>query len=88
MNTGLKIMLTAVGIAVLASPVMAQSRSESNPNAAAISRSHASIAHARARASATERVAPVSGAGRLDDCIHVQFPQCGGDATQTEFDRP
>jgi hypothetical protein len=86
MKTNLKVMLTAIGIAVLASPVMAQS--ESTPHAATAANVHGSVAHARARASRTEWVAPVSSAGRLDDCVHVQFPQCGGDATQTEFDRP
>ena len=85
MNTSLKVVLTAIGIAVLASPVMAQP--ESNPHAATISNARGSIAHARARATQTERVAPVPTV-RLDDCIHVQFPQCGGDATQTQFDRP
>jgi hypothetical protein len=89
MNISLKVMLTAIGIAVLASPVMAQpaSQPESNPHAATISNARGSIAHARARATQTERVAPVPTV-RLDDCVHVQFPQCGGDATQTEFDRP
>ena len=86
MNTSLKVMVTAIGIAVLASPVMAQP--DSNPHAATISNARGSIAHAHARATqTTERVAPVP-AVRLDDCVHVQFPQCGGDATQTEVDRP
>jgi hypothetical protein len=82
----LKVVLTAIGIAVLASPVMAQP--DSNPHAATISNARGSIAHARARATQTERVAPVPTVGRLDDCVHVQFPQCGGDATQSEFNRP
>ena len=25
---------------------------------------------------------------RLDDCIHVAFPQCDGNASQTRVDRP
>ena len=25
---------------------------------------------------------------RLNDCVHVAFPQCDGDATQTQADRP
>ncbi len=25
---------------------------------------------------------------RLDDCIHVAFPQCDGNATQTQVDLP
>jgi hypothetical protein len=25
---------------------------------------------------------------RLDDCIHVTFPQCDGNASQTQADRP
>lgn len=84
MNTSLKVILTAVGIAVLASPVMAQPESNSHP--AAISTARGSVD--RAHASRIERFAPVRASGRLDDCVHVQFPQCGGDATQSQYDRP
>jgi hypothetical protein len=77
MKTNLKVILTAVSVAVLASPAMAQSESHAARPAASIS-SHArgSAAHAH-----TSRVAPQAAAEeshvRLDDCVHVTFPQCG-----------
>ena len=84
MNTKLKVIVTAAGLAALASPVMA---TESNRPAAEVSQAQASAhVHHRfyARARTTEfpsQVAP----GRhptLEDCVHVAFPQCGGDAEQ------
>jgi hypothetical protein len=81
MSTNLKVILTAIGVAVLASPVMAQPESTRSP--AAISNAHGSVDRAK-----TLRVPTVQTGNRLDDCIHVQFPQCGGDSTQTQTDRP
>jgi hypothetical protein len=71
MNTNLKVIIAAMGIAVLASPVMAQP--ESNAHRAAISNAHGSVTRAQA-----SRAVPVSRSDRVEDCIHVQFPQCGG----------
>ncbi|MBO0753938.1 MAG: hypothetical protein J2P53_17595 [Bradyrhizobiaceae bacterium] len=78
MTNSLKVILTAVGIAVLASPVMAQPESQavSNPHAAAISRAHGSAV--RTPANSNSQLAPVPRWNRIDDCVHVQFPQCGG----------
>ncbi len=88
MRTSLKVILAAVAIAALASPVMAQSRS--HPHAApsaSIANARGSVAHIR-----TGRFAPgvvVEGSQiRLDDCVHVAFPQCDGNATQTQVNRP
>jgi hypothetical protein len=85
MNTSLKVILTAIGVAVLASPVMAQPESH-RAAAASISNAHGS-SHTR-----TSRVGSgVSVEGshiRIDDCVHVTFPQCGEDATLTSADRP
>lgn len=80
MRTSLKMVMAAIGVAVLASPVMAQS--ESHPNAApsaTLSSAHGSVVHTR-----TTRSGPAANIGgsqiRLDDCTHVAFPQCGGNA--------
>ncbi len=85
MNTSLKMVLTAIGVAVLASPVMAQP--EPHRASAKVSNAHASAPHAHA-----VRVRPgVTVEGnhiRIDDCVHVAFPQCGDDATLTSADRP
>ena len=81
MNTSMKVILAAISVAVLASPVMAQPESTRAP--AAISNAHGSVDRAK-----TLRVPTVQSGNRLDDCVHVQFPQCGGDATQTQSDRP
>ncbi len=72
MNTSLKVILTAVGIAILASPVMAQPESNAPAGHANISNAHGS-AHVRAgRAAATNEGNQV----RSDDCAHSGFPQC------------
>jgi hypothetical protein len=71
MNTKLKVTFAAIGIAVLASPVMAQP--ESNPHSAAISYAHGSVTRVHAN-----RTFPVQKTDRVEDCVHVQFPQCGG----------
>jgi len=84
MNTSMKVILTAIGVAVLASPVVAQPGAAP---AASISNAHGSSSHTR-----TTRVgsgAAVEGSHiHLDDCIHVAFPQCGEDAMLTSADRP
>jgi hypothetical protein len=86
MSTSLKLILAATAIAVVASPVMAQSQSR------AYARPSASIANARGSVAQTRRLLPSAAIGgnqiRLDDCVHVAFPQCDGDATQSQVDRP
>lgn len=88
MKTNLKVILAAIGVAVLASPVLAQS--ESHPHAASaatISNAHGSAA-GNARGSVARIRADRFGPGRaieggqnqLDDCTRVAFPQCGGPA--------
>jgi hypothetical protein len=69
MNTNLKVLLTAVGIAVLASPVMAAQR-HSAPTS--ISKAYGSAGH--------ERTAPAVQGNqfRIDDAVHVPFPQRDG----------
>jgi hypothetical protein len=64
MKTNLKVMLAALGIAILASPVMASSA----PNA---HNAHGSVARAN--------TAPVVEGNqiRIDDAVHVAFPQQG-----------
>jgi hypothetical protein len=75
MNTNLKVILTAIGIAVLASPVMAQS-SESRSHAPQVSISNArgSVSHARVHHPVSTSTTEGS---HLDDCVHTAFPQCG-----------
>jgi hypothetical protein len=85
MNTSLKVILTAIGIAVLASPVMAQSESNTHP-AASISNARGSVANGRTIRVGRETSSELN-QYRLDDCVHVAFPQCGGDKTQSQFDR-
>ena len=84
MNTNLKVILTAIGIATLASPVMAQSLTTQpyvGASAANISNAHGSVSGARR--ARTERVAPVTERNQIqiDDAVHVQFPQQGGNGT-------
>jgi hypothetical protein len=81
MRTSLKVVMAAIGVAVLASPVMAQS--ESHPSAApsaattSISNARGSVVHTRTTRSGP--AANIEGSQiRLDDCVHVAFPQCGG----------
>lgn len=87
MRTSLKVILTATAIAAVASPVMAQSewRAHAGPSASVAARG--SVAHSR-----ISRLPPWGAVGAnqigLDDCVHVAFPQCDGDATQTRVDRP
>jgi hypothetical protein len=75
MRTNLKVILTVVSVAVLASPAMAQSESHAVPSAAHVSHAHGSAAH-------THTGRPAAGAVtegsliHLDDCVHVAFPQC------------
>jgi hypothetical protein len=72
MNTNLKVILTAVGIAVLASPVMAASSHQAAPSATSISKAYG--------AAGRERTAPVVEGNpyRIDDAVHVAFPQQDG----------
>jgi hypothetical protein len=90
MRTSLKVILAATAIAVVASPVMAQeSRVYAAPSAgfanARGSVTRGSVAQTRTRL-------PWAAVGgnqiRLDDCVHVAFPQCDGDAAQSRVDRP
>jgi hypothetical protein len=85
MNTNLKVILTAIGIATLASPIMAQSLTTRpyvgqyvGQSAADISNAHGSVAGARKER--TQRAAPVveSNQIHIDDPLHVPFPQQGG----------
>jgi hypothetical protein len=85
MRASLKVMLAATAIAAVASPVMAQqSRAYAGPSAG--------IANARGSVAHPSRLLPWGAVGgnqiRLDDCVHVAFPQCDGDATQSRVDRP
>jgi hypothetical protein len=77
MKTNLKMILTAVSVAALASPALAQSESRATPTAASIS-SHArgAAAHDHTGRLAPEAVTEGSHS-RIDDCVHVTFPQCG-----------
>lgn len=77
MKTSLKVILTAVSIAVLASPVMAEPNSHSHAarHAADISNAHGSVSRARVRR-LRPTVANDSGRIYIDDCVHVPFPQC------------
>jgi hypothetical protein len=89
MNTNLKVLLTAIGIATLASPVMAQSmtnRPYVGTSAVDISNAHGSVlSNARgsvagARRERTERVAPITEGNQvhIDDAVHTPFPQQSG----------
>jgi hypothetical protein len=88
MKTSTTMILAAIGIAALASPVMAQSRPNTTPpvsennvfwgleNAPPHENAYGSLAHPR-----TSRLAPDAAADsspRLIDCVHVSFPQCSG----------
>jgi hypothetical protein len=78
MNTSLKVIMTAIGIAVLASPVMAQEGTNSRPVPARVVNAHGSVSQARAhRAASAEAVAEGSHI-HVEDCIRTAFPQCGG----------
>ena len=84
MNTKLKVIVTAAGLAALTSPVMA---TEPTQPAAEVShaRGSAHVRHAYARARVTETPAQVTPERHpmVEDCVHVAFPQCGGDAEQS-----
>jgi hypothetical protein len=83
------VVLTAMGVAALASPVMAQTWRNSNnvpvsennalwglENAPPHEHAYGSSAHLQ-----TSRIAPGTGAvapHRIIDCVHVPFPQCSG----------
>jgi hypothetical protein len=84
MNTRLKVILTAVTVAILASPAMAE-QTDARQHSTEISRAHGS-AHGQLRAHARVTETPVHmvrpGQPLVQDCIHVEFPQCGGDPDQ------
>jgi hypothetical protein len=74
MNNNLKVILTAIGIAVLASPVMARPASHSHAPAAASKEYGSASSPVR-----TYRMAPAqNGRIHVDDCIRTPFPQCSG----------
>jgi hypothetical protein len=71
MNNSLRVIITAIGIAVLASPVMAQTGSHS--------RAQASISNAHGSAASTRTYRPASHEDSRthdQDCVHTPFPQC------------
>jgi hypothetical protein len=89
MKTSLIMILATMGVAALASPVMAQARPNATPplseenvfwgleNAPPHEHAYASFARPR-----TSRLAPDAAAvspPRIIDCVHVPFPQCGGE---------
>ena len=81
MNTNLKVILAAVSLATLASPVMAESWFNNaynleRPAAADISNAHGSVAGAPHTAR-TMRSAPVTERSQVQvgDAVHVPFPQ-------------
>jgi hypothetical protein len=80
MSANMKVILTAMGIAVLASPVMAQAGStEAWRHARAHAESSARTIPSEAHGSAVTR----SGGATFNqpfsqDCIRVAFPQCTG----------
>jgi hypothetical protein len=77
MRTSLKVILTATSVAVLASPVMAQPEQHQH---AASTRTLSSNAHAAAVRGRIAPAAVIEGNRiNLDDCVHVQFPQCGSE---------
>jgi hypothetical protein len=86
MRTSLKVIVAAMGAAVLASPVMAQPESHPRtaPSVAGISNAHGSAAaspnaHRSVARIRTDRATGTEGELiGLDDCTHVAFPQCGG----------
>jgi hypothetical protein len=75
MKTNVKVILAAIGIAVLASPVAAQSepRHHAAHSAPSVPRAYGSVTRAPAPG-----LVPGGGQIRLPDCVHVTFPQCGG----------
>jgi hypothetical protein len=81
MKTNLKVIMTAISLATLASPVMAQSlinRAYVEQPAADISNARGSVAGLRVERNArTERAEPVIGRSHIqvDDAVHVAFPQ-------------
>lgn len=83
MNTKLKVIVTAASLAALASPVMATESNRSAEAAQAHASAHVRHHHAygRARITDTPMVTP-GNRPLIDDCIHVTFPQCGGDGEQ------
>jgi hypothetical protein len=70
MNTNVKLILTAVGVALLASPVMAAS-SHRHAAPSAISNAQGSATGARTAPVERNQI-------HIDDAVHVAFPQTGG----------
>jgi hypothetical protein len=73
MRTSLKVILTATSVAVLASPAMAQP--EQHQHAASTRNAHAAAVRGRIAPAVVIEGSRIN----LDDCVHVQFPQCGGE---------
>jgi hypothetical protein len=71
MNTNLKVILTAIGIAVLATPSMASERHLNTVQS--ISSAHGSVAGTR-----TAPVIQGNNPFNIDDAVHVAFPQRDG----------
>jgi hypothetical protein len=80
MSASMKVILTAVGIAVLASPVMAQTGSaETHRHARAHAVSSARIISGEAHGSvASQSEGAAFNQPFSQDCVHVAFPQCTG----------
>jgi hypothetical protein len=76
MNTSLKVILTAIGIGLLASPVMAQP--ESTVRHAAISHAHGSAYYYVHRNRAAAGYYEENNHVPIDACAHSGFPQCSG----------
>jgi hypothetical protein len=85
MRMNLKMILAATAIAAVASPVMAQSESQTHaaPLPASISNAHGHVVRGRTAPDA-DKASQI----RPDDCAHVTFPQCSDDATLPQTDRP
>jgi hypothetical protein len=91
MKTRTIMILAAMGVAALASPVMAQTRPNTNPplsednvfwgleNAPLHEHGYGSVAHPRAgRLPASAPDAAAFAPPHIIDCVHVPFPQCSG----------
>jgi hypothetical protein len=86
MRMNLKMILAATAIAAVASPVMAQSESQTHaaPLPASISNAHGHVVRGRTAAVDVAKGSEI----RPADCAHATFPQCGDDATLPQTDRP
>jgi hypothetical protein len=71
----MRVIIAAIGVAVLASPVMAQ-QSEPHPGAASIVRAHGSVIRTHAR-QVVHSEREEGGQIRSDDCKPYIYAQCG-----------